>query len=68
MSFDNIKLEKGMYNLSGKSFSDYLEENDPAENYVGTPYEGLDAFERQLKRFDIKIYQMFYKQMQYYSV
>ena len=53
--FENVKLEKGMYNLSGKSFSDYLEENDPAENYVGTPYEGLDAFERQLKRFDIKI-------------
>lgn len=52
---ENVKLEKGMYNLSGKSFSDYLEENDPAENYVGTPYEGLDAFERQLKRFDIKI-------------
>lgn len=53
--FENVKLEKGMYNLSGKSFSDYLEENDPAENYVGTSYEGLDAFERQLKRFDIKI-------------
>lgn len=53
--FENVKLEKGMYNLSGKSFSDYLEENDPAENYVGTPYESLDAFERQLKRFDIKI-------------
>lgn len=53
--FENVKLEKGMYNLSGKSFSDYLEENDPAENYAGTPYEGLDAFERQLKRFDIKI-------------
>ncbi len=53
--FENVKLEKGMYNLSGKSFSEYLEENDPAENYTGTPYEGLDAFERQLKRFDIRI-------------
>lgn len=36
--FENVKLEKGMYNLSGKSFSEYLEENDPAENYTGTPY------------------------------
>ena len=31
---ENVKLEKGMYNLSGKSFSEYLEENDPAENYT----------------------------------
>lgn len=26
---------------------------DPIENYRGTPLEGLDAFQRQLKRFDI---------------
>lgn len=53
--FDNIKLEKGLYNLSGKNFIDALEEADPSENYVGTPMEKLDAFERQLKRFDIKV-------------
>ena len=53
--YDNIKLEKGLYNLSGKSFVDVLEEQDPSENYVGTPMEKLDAFERQLKRFDIKL-------------
>lgn len=53
--FDNIKLEKGLYNLSGKTFLDALEEQDPSENYIGTPMEKLDAFERQLKRFDIKL-------------
>jgi hypothetical protein len=53
--FDNIKLEKGLYNLSGKTFLQALEETDPSENYVGTPLEKLDAYERQLKRFDIKL-------------
>lgn len=54
MAFDNIKLEKGLY-TTGKSFSSALESLDPSENYVGTELEGLDAFQRQLKRFDIKI-------------
>lgn len=54
-TFENVKLEKGMYNLSGKSFSQYLGEIDPDENYENTAYANLDAFERQLKRFDIKI-------------
>lgn len=53
--YDNLKLEKGLYNLSGKSFLDALEEQDPSENYVGTSMESLDAFERQLKRFNIKL-------------
>ncbi len=55
MSFDNITLEKGMYSHPEKSFSQILEELDPSTNYVGTEYEGLDAFGRQLKRFDIKV-------------
>lgn len=55
MSFDNITLEKGMYSNPEKSFSEILEELDPSANYVGTEYEGLDAFGRQLKRFDIKV-------------
>lgn len=55
MSFDNISLEKGMYTNPHKSFSTILEEIDPSENYVGTSLEGLDAFGRQLKRFDIKV-------------
>ena len=55
MSYDSIKLEKGMYAVSGKSFSDVLEELDPSAAYAGTHLEGLDAFSRQLKRFDIKV-------------
>lgn len=55
MSYDSIKLEKGMYAVSGKSFSEVLEELDPSQAYAGTSMEGLDAFGRQLKRFDIKV-------------
>lgn len=55
MSYENIKLEKGMYAVPGKSFSDVLNELDPSENYKGTGLENLDAFSRQLKRFDIKV-------------
>ena len=53
--FDNIKLEKGMYNHMGRTFSQMLEQLDPSEEYRGTALEGLDAFQRQLKRFDIKV-------------
>ena len=53
--YDNLKLEKGMYNQSGKSFTQVLEEMDPGQNYRGTPMEGMDAYQRQLKRFDIKV-------------
>ena len=51
--FDNIKLEKGLY-ASG-NFTKALESLDPAENYKGTSLEGLDAYQRQLKRFGIKV-------------
>lgn len=54
MTFDTIKLDKGLY-TSNKGFTNALEEIDPSENYVGTELEGLDAYERQLKRFDIKV-------------
>jgi len=47
-------LDKGLYTLD-KSFTDALEEVDPSENYKGTSLEGLDAYQRQLKRFDIHI-------------
>ena len=53
--FENVRLEKGMYGRSGKSFTRTLEELDPSERYLGTPLEGLDAFQRQLKRFDIHV-------------
>ena len=51
--FDNIKLEKGLY-ASG-NFTKALESIDPSENYKGTSLEGLDAYQRQLKRFGIKV-------------
>ncbi len=53
--FDNVKLEKGMYHEAGKSFTQVLEKMDPSEQYKGTALEGLDAYQRQLKRFDIKV-------------
>lgn len=51
--FNEIRLEKGMYGTPGKSFTQVLESMDPSENYKGTALEGLDAYQRQLKRFDI---------------
>ncbi len=54
MNYDNIRLDKGLY-TTGKSFTEALESIDPSENYIGTELEGLDAFQRQLKRFDIKV-------------
>ena len=53
--FDTVKLEKGMYHEAGRTFTQVLEEQDPSEQYKGTGLEGLDAFQRQLKRFDIKV-------------
>ena len=53
--FENVKLEKGMYGRSGRTFAQTLEELDPSEHYRGTALEGMDAFQRQLKRFDIKV-------------
>ena len=53
--YNDIKLEKGLYNLSGKSFTAALEELDPSSAYIGTELSSLDAFERQLKRFNIRV-------------
>ena len=52
-NFDNLKLEKGLY-ASG-NFTKALESIDPTENYKGTSLEGLDAYQRQLKRFGIRV-------------
>ena len=54
-NYENLKLEKGMYAQSGRSFARVLESLDPSESYRGTPLEGMDAFQRQLKRFDIHV-------------
>lgn len=53
--YDNVKLEKSLYNLAGKTFSQALSELDPDSEYDGSELKGLDAFERQLKRFGIKV-------------
>ena len=55
MNFDTINLEKGMYAVPGKTFSQVLESLDPSTDYTGSANEGLDAFGRQLKRFDIRV-------------
>jgi hypothetical protein len=54
MAFDNIRLDKGLYTTGG-SFTQALEGIDPGEQYRGTAMEGLDAYERQLKRFGIRV-------------
>ena len=55
MAFDNLRLDKGMYRQEGMNFSQVLESLDPSENYRGTALEKTDAFQRQLKRFGIKV-------------
>ncbi len=52
--YDSIKLEKEMYG-NGRSLTAVLEELDPSDNYRNTDMEGLDAFQRQLKRYDIRV-------------
>ncbi len=54
MSFDNLKLDKSFYAAS-QGFTSTLENADPSEQYRGTPLGELDAYERQLKRFGIRI-------------
>lgn len=53
--YNDIKLEKGLYSITGKSFTQALTELDPDGQYENTQMKNLDAFERQLKRFDIKV-------------
>ena len=53
--YNDVKLEKGLYNLSGKSFTAALEELDPTAAYAGTELAALDAYERQLKRYNIRV-------------
>ena len=54
-NYESIVLEKGMYGVPGKSFTEVLESLDSSEHYKGTPLEGLDAYQRQLKRYGIKV-------------
>ena len=52
--YQEIKMDKSLYQREG-GFSRALEELDPSDGYRDTELEGLTAFERQLKRFDIKV-------------
>lgn len=54
MNYKNINLNKNMYREKG-GFSGALERMDPSGAYKGSEFDGYDAFERQLKRFDIKV-------------
>lgn len=53
--YNNIRLEKSLYSITGKTFTQALAELDPDSAYENTELKGLDAFERQLKRFDIHV-------------
>ena len=46
---------EGLYLFDDATATDILKKRDPDENYIGTELEGLDAYERQLKRWDIKV-------------
>ena len=54
MGFKELMLHKDYYFIDGKTFTEMLEEIDPTSSYT-TNMCGLDAFERQLCRFDIKV-------------
>lgn len=53
-NYQNISISKDFYK-SVEGFSKTLERLDPSEQYRGTELAGYDAFQRQLKRFDIKV-------------
>lgn len=53
--YNDVRLDKGMYHLANKSFLQALEEADPAGQYANSPLSRLDAYERQLKRFNIRV-------------
>lgn len=54
MNYENIRLDKSFY-MSPEGFSAQLEKLDPSANYKGSDLGEYDAYQRQLKRFDIKI-------------
>lgn len=54
MNYKNIHVTKELYK-TGEGFGERLEKLDPSSAYKGSELEGLDAYERQLKRFDIKV-------------
>ena len=53
-NYKELNIQKSLYRGCGESFAERLEKMDPTENYRGTELGHLDAFQRQLKRFDIR--------------
>ena len=53
-NYQNIAISKDFYK-SGEGFSKCLERLDPSELYRGNALAGYDAFQRQIKRFDIQV-------------
>lgn len=53
-NYQNISVSKDFYKTQ-EGFSKCLERLDPSEQYRETELENYDAFQRQLKRFDIKV-------------
>ena len=54
-TYKELNIQKSLYRGCGESFAERLEKMDPTENYRGTELGSLDAFQRQLKRFDIQV-------------
>lgn len=54
-NYKELNITKSLYRGSNDSFAERLERLDPTENYRGTELDSLDAFQRQLKRFDIQV-------------
>ena len=55
MKYTTIDLSSEMYDKYNGNLTQALEEIDNSSQYKGTPSADLDAFERQLKRFDIRV-------------
>lgn len=53
-NFENITIEKGMYQQKGKTLTDVLETLDPSENYKGTALSNLDAFQDSLSALTLR--------------
>ena len=54
-NYKEMNIHKSLYRGGSESFAERLEKLDPTENYRGTELGSLDAFQRQLKRFDIHV-------------
>lgn len=53
-NYKNVNLNRDLYKAKG-GFCAQLERMDPSAQYRHTELEGYDAFQRQLKRYDIKV-------------